>query len=109
MLTQCMCTRLLQVMQELSSYKKVIVSTGGGVVTRRSNWMYMQQGLVVYLDFPISVLAERLMKDKKAVENRPKLKAAAKDQACVPNFEQYTFNTYRTLAAPCLERILAVR
>jgi len=70
-----------QVMQELSSYKKVIVSTGGGVVARRSNWMYMQQGLVVYLDFPIGVLAERLLADKKALDNRPKLAAAAQDQA----------------------------
>mmetsp|Transcript_1390 Transcript_1390/g.2425 ORF Transcript_1390/g.2425 Transcript_1390/m.2425 type:complete len:308 (-) Transcript_1390:633-1556(-) len=70
-----------QVMQELCAYKNVIISTGGGVVTRRANWMYMQQGLVVYLDYPIPVLAARLMQDKKALEKRPKLAAAAKDQA----------------------------
>jgi hypothetical protein len=52
---------IFQVMQELCAYKNVIISTGGGVVTRRANWMYMQQGLVVYLDYPIPVLAARLM------------------------------------------------
>eukprot|EP00959_Pyramimonas_sp_CCMP1952_P176203 3681878-Pyramimonas_sp.AAC.2 len=70
-----------QVVKELSAYKKVIVSTGGGAVARRSNWMYMQQGLVIYLDFPIEVLAERLMADKQSLTSRPKLAAAAKDQA----------------------------
>jgi hypothetical protein len=40
------------VLNEVSSYGRVVVSTGGGVVMRRTNWGHLRNGLIVYLDAP---------------------------------------------------------
>lgn len=53
-----------QVLGEISSYTRLVVATGGGIVTIRQNWSYLQQGLVVWLDAPISLLLERLQSDR---------------------------------------------
>lgn len=53
-----------QVLGEISSYTRLVVATGGGIVTIRQNWSYLQQGLVIWLDAPISLLLERLQSDR---------------------------------------------
>jgi shikimate kinase len=52
-----------KVLAEISAYTKLVVATGGGIVLRRSNWGYLQQGLVVWIDVPAEVLWERLASD----------------------------------------------
>jgi len=57
--------------QELMPFKAVVVSTGGGAVVRRSNWGYMQHGVVVWLHGPPELLARRALRDGTA--SRPLL------------------------------------
>jgi shikimate kinase len=59
-----------QVLSELSAYTRLVVATGGGIVTEPINWSYLQQGLVVWLDIPIQHLWERIQADS----SRPLLK-----------------------------------
>lgn len=53
-----------KVLSELSAYTYLVAATGGGIVLRRENWSYLQQGLVVWLDVPIEILTVRLESDK---------------------------------------------
>ena len=52
-----------QVMSELSSYVRKMVSTGGGIVTTPENWGHLRSGVIVWLDVPIDVLKYRLESD----------------------------------------------
>lgn len=52
-----------QVLAELSAYTKLAIATGGGIVLRRQNWSYLQQGLVVWLDTPVELIYSRLRSD----------------------------------------------
>ncbi|NEQ71506.1 MAG: shikimate kinase [Symploca sp. SIO2D2] len=61
-----------QVLSELSSYTKLVIATGGGVVIKSINWSYLHHGLIVWLDAPVEVLIERLKEDT----TRPLLKQA---------------------------------
>lgn len=61
-----------QVLSELSSYKKLVVATGGGIVLQRMNWSYLHHGIVVWLDVPVELLWHRLQDD----QTRPLLKDA---------------------------------
>ncbi|CAD7702945.1 unnamed protein product [Ostreobium quekettii] len=58
-----------QVIQTLHGYKNCIVATGGGAVLKKLNWSYMQQGVVIWLNGPPSLLARRVVND--GVEARP--------------------------------------
>ncbi|KAK8644495.1 hypothetical protein V6N13_123801 [Hibiscus sabdariffa] len=50
-----------EVLQKLSSKKRLVVSTGGGAVVRDENWDYMQKkGIIVWLDVPLEALAQRI-------------------------------------------------
>jgi len=51
------------VLAELSTYRHLVIATGGGVVTRRENWSYLHHGIVIWLDVPIAVLKQRLEGD----------------------------------------------
>lgn len=52
-----------QVLAELSAYTRSVIATGGGIVLARHNWSYLQQGVVIWLDVPVSELAQRLQAD----------------------------------------------
>lgn len=57
------------VLDQVQSFTSTCVATGGGIVLRNENWARMQTGIVVFLDVPARVLAERLDGD----ESRPLL------------------------------------
>jgi shikimate kinase len=52
-----------QVLAELSAYQKLVIATGGGIVTQKINWSYLHHGIVVWLDVPLEVLEQRLAGD----------------------------------------------
>ncbi|MBV8886149.1 MAG: shikimate kinase [Chroococcidiopsidaceae cyanobacterium CP_BM_RX_35] len=52
-----------QVLAEVSTYTKLAVATGGGIILRRENWSYLHHGLVVWLDVPVAELCVRLETD----------------------------------------------
>jgi shikimate kinase len=53
-----------QVLAELSSYRRLVVATGGGIVLNRSNWSHLREGLVIWLDVPVTALFDRLKTDR---------------------------------------------
>ncbi len=52
-----------QVLGEVSSYIRKVISTGGGVVTTPENWGHLRNGVIIWLDVPIDVLKSRLESD----------------------------------------------
>ncbi len=52
-----------QVLSELSSYGRKLISTGGGIVTMPENWGHLRTGVIVWLDVPVEVLHDRLSLD----------------------------------------------
>jgi len=73
-----------RVLGEISSYTRLVVATGGGIVMARQNWSYLQQGLVIWLDAPISLLMERLQSD----QTRPLLQTPNPEQRLQEIFQQ---------------------
>jgi shikimate kinase len=52
-----------QVLAELSTYRRLVIATGGGIVLERSNWSYLQHGVIIWLDVPVATLFDRLKSD----------------------------------------------
>lgn len=63
-----------RVLNEVSAYARLVVSTGGGAVVRPSNWAHLRHGVVVFLDAPVALLAARVVADGPA--KRPLLASA---------------------------------
>lgn len=61
-----------QVLAELSPYTRLVISTGGGIVSQSKNWSYLRHGLIIWLNVPIEVLYQRLQQDT----GRPLLQTA---------------------------------
>ncbi|MGA1475190.1 MAG: shikimate kinase [Prochlorothrix sp.] len=59
-----------RVLSELSSYRRLVIATGGGIVVDRENWCHLHQGLTVWLDVPLDLLMERLEAER---DHRPLL------------------------------------
>ena len=47
------------VLNEVASYGRVVVSTGGGVVMRRTNWGHLRNGIIIYLEASVECVARR--------------------------------------------------
>ncbi len=52
-----------QILQEVCSYTKTVVATGGGIILKKMNWSYLKQGLIIWLDAPVDILVDRLKND----------------------------------------------
>jgi shikimate kinase len=63
-----------QVLDQVHSYVKMCVATGGGIVCRQENWGKLQTGLVVWLDMDVEDIVHRLRADEAEVAKRPLLK-----------------------------------
>ena len=61
-----------QCLQEIIKFPSLVVSTGGGVITRNENWGILRQGIVVWIDLDKRFAMARL---KSEINNRPLLKA----------------------------------
>ena len=97
-----------QVLGEISSYTRLVIATGGGIVVEPRNWSYLHQGLVVWLDVPISVLVARLQSDmaapdqdnmarqgdRQTTNQRPLLRIANQDSNQDNNLEQRLQNIF---------------
>ena len=57
-----------QVLAEVSAYVRLVVATGGGIAVERENWNHLHQGLVIWLDPSLDLLAERIGEED---PNRP--------------------------------------
>ncbi|NUN66190.1 shikimate kinase [Pseudanabaena biceps] len=59
-----------QVLSQVSSYTRLVVATGGGIVMRSLNWSHLHDGIVIWIDVPVETLYDRL---KSESTNRPLL------------------------------------
>ena len=63
------------IMEQVAAYVRLVVATGGGVVTRQQNWASLRQGIVVWLDPDVETLTARLSSGDEAGK-RPLLQEA---------------------------------
>ena len=59
-----------QCLQEIIKFPSLVVSTGGGVITKKENWGILRQGIVIWIDLEKKFAIERL---KSEINNRPLL------------------------------------
>ena len=59
-----------QVLAQVAKHTRVVIATGGGIITQQMNWSYLRHGVVIWLDVPVPVLMSRLSNDT----HRPLLK-----------------------------------
>lgn len=52
-----------QTLSQLCAHTRLVVATGGGIVTQPMNWSYLHHGLVIWLDASPQTLWERLKED----------------------------------------------
>ena len=68
------------VLNEVASYGRVVVSTGGGVVARPQNWGHLRNGIVVYLQAPVECVTRvhslRLPRHRLLTRPRPPRQSA---------------------------------
>ena len=60
-----------QCLKEIIRFPSLVVSTGGGVITKNENWGILRQGIVIWIDLEKKYAIERL---KNEINNRPLLK-----------------------------------
>ena len=61
-----------QCLQEIIKFPSLVVSTGGGVITKKENWGILRQGIVIWIDLEKKFAIQRLKKDS---NNRPLLQS----------------------------------
>lgn len=52
-----------RVLSELCVYTRSVISTGGGIISQKTNWSYLRDGLIVWLDVDLEILKNRLAQD----------------------------------------------
>ncbi len=57
-------------LKETIKIPSLIISTGGGIISRPENWGVLRQGIIIWIDTKQEIALERLKKD---IENRPLL------------------------------------
>ena len=57
-------------LKETIKIPSLVISTGGGIVTRPQNWGILRQGIIIWLDVDKDIVIKRLRND---IENRPLL------------------------------------
>ena len=57
-------------LKETIKIPSLVISTGGGIVTRSQNWGILRQGIILWLDVDKDIVIKRLKND---IENRPLL------------------------------------
>lgn len=68
----------MKVIKELYCYKNCVISTGGGAVIKTTNWSYLRQGIVVWLNGSPPLLASRIFMD--GVGTRPLLSSCSSEE-----------------------------
>ena len=58
-------------LKETIKIPSLVVSTGGGIVTKPQNWGILRQGIIIWLDVDKDIVLKRLKND---IKNRPLLK-----------------------------------
>jgi len=49
-----------EVLDQIAAFVRLVIATGGGIVTTQKNWASLRTGIVVWLDVPVDVLADRI-------------------------------------------------
>ncbi len=57
-------------LKETIKIPSLVISTGGGIVTKQANWGILRQGIIAWIDLDKDIAIERL---KNEIENRPLL------------------------------------
>jgi len=60
-----------QCLNEIIKVPSLVVSTGGGVITKTENWGILRQGIIVWIDINEDIAIERL---KAEIDSRPLLR-----------------------------------
>ena len=58
-------------LKETIKIPSLVISTGGGIITKAENWGILRQGIIIWIDTKQEIALERLQND---IENRPLLK-----------------------------------
>lgn len=62
-----------QVLDQVHSYVKACVATGGGIVTQKKNWGRLHSGIVVWLDMEPEDILARMEENPSQIAKRPLL------------------------------------
>ena len=71
-------------LKETIKIPSLLISTGGGIVTKPENWGILRQGIIIWLDAKHEIVLERLKND---IENRPLLHGEDKSEKYMSIFE----------------------
>mmetsp|Transcript_2122 Transcript_2122/g.7525 ORF Transcript_2122/g.7525 Transcript_2122/m.7525 type:complete len:229 (+) Transcript_2122:28-714(+) len=63
------------ILNQVAAYVRLVVGTGGGIVTQTANWAALRSGIVVWINPAVDVLEARLLGAE--MESRPLLKDAS--------------------------------
>jgi shikimate kinase len=49
-----------QVLADVSTYTRLVIATGGGIILDAMNWSHLRDGIIIWLDVPVEQLYQRL-------------------------------------------------
>jgi shikimate kinase len=67
------------ILAEVAAYKRCVISTGGGIVCEKTNWMHLHNGVTLRLTADNALLADRLYAD--GVDKRPLLQESVSENS----------------------------